>query len=443
MGEEKGIRLDLQIIKGGPFPLPFPARTVPCMLPMVSDAPSISMAADQGEFPSPAAAHDYPISTIKIGQRHRQELGNIDELARSIAEVGLLHRVVITPDGTLIAGQRRLAACRKLGWQNIPVHVLDMAEIARGEFAENAFRKTFLPTEVHAIWQALEPIERAAAQERQKATRFGSGGGKLPQPSKGKTRDKVAKLAGVSGRTMDKIAEVMQAAEANARYEPLVKMMDQTESVHGAYNELKAMKAADAEPVTTGAQRRKASIQLSAAAYNAAFPQYTPLSEHNSVVFGLWLCGTSWHKGRLHGQYPPTFLQRALALFPGVKDIFHCPSGTVLGPGLTIDRFHDDVRCPQIVADAAELPLPSDSMDVGLSDPPYTNTDSKIYGCEPFPLRKFMQEARRALRPGGYLGILHTIYPRYRKDEWKVAAMIGVATAPGRAARFFTIFQRL
>ena len=348
-----------------------------CSRPFASDAPSLNMAAGPDNSPS-LQCDQYPICKIKIGERHRRDLGDIDELAASIANVGLLHPVVITPDGTLIAGQRRLAACKKLGWLTVPVHIVDIGEIARGEFAENAYRKRFLPTEVHAIWRALEPIERAAAQERQRVTRFGNGGGKLPPPIKGKTRDKVAKLAGVSGRTMDKIAEVMEAANANARYEPLVRMMDQTKSVHGAYNELKAMRAAEAEAAANdGVRRPKAPIQLSAAAYNAAFPQYPPLSEYNGVVYGVWLCGSSWHGGRLHGQYPSNFLPRALALFPGVKDIFHCPSGTLVGPGLTIDRISDEVRCPQLIADAAELPLPTASMDVGMSDPPYTRRDSK------------------------------------------------------------------
>jgi ParB-like chromosome segregation protein Spo0J len=67
---------------------------------------------------------------------------------------------VVRPDGLLIAGQRRLAACKKLGWKNIPVRVVDLEQIARGEFAENAYRKAFLPSEIYEIWRALEPIAR-------------------------------------------------------------------------------------------------------------------------------------------------------------------------------------------------------------------------------------------------------------------------------------------
>jgi len=48
----------------------------------------------------------------------------------------------------------------------VPVTVIDIDHIVRGEFAENAFRRDFLPSEVDAIRRALEPLERAAARKR-------------------------------------------------------------------------------------------------------------------------------------------------------------------------------------------------------------------------------------------------------------------------------------
>jgi ParB-like nuclease domain len=42
-------------------------------------------------------------------------------LADSIAEAGLLHPVLVMPEGRLIAGQRRLEACHVLGWSEVPV----------------------------------------------------------------------------------------------------------------------------------------------------------------------------------------------------------------------------------------------------------------------------------------------------------------------------------
>jgi ParB-like nuclease domain len=51
---------------------------------------------------------EIPIATIHIGDRFRRELGDIASLAASIADVGLLHPIVVAPDYHLIAGARRL-----------------------------------------------------------------------------------------------------------------------------------------------------------------------------------------------------------------------------------------------------------------------------------------------------------------------------------------------
>jgi ParB family transcriptional regulator, chromosome partitioning protein len=47
------------------------------------------------------------IDEIVVGERHRRNLGDIASLAANVAELGLLHPIVIRPDGTLIAGERR------------------------------------------------------------------------------------------------------------------------------------------------------------------------------------------------------------------------------------------------------------------------------------------------------------------------------------------------
>jgi SAM-dependent methyltransferase len=183
---------------------------------------------------------------------------------------------------------------------------------------------------------------------------------------------------------------------------------------------------------------------MDVAALNATFPKYPVTMEDKGWVYGVWYCGTAWDKVRLHGQYPPTFLKRALALFPDAKDILHCPSGTLKDvPGITVDAIRDDARDPQIVADAAALPFPDGAFDLILSDPPYTSKDSEIYGCKPFPLGKFMKEAHRTLRPGGHLGMLHTYYPIYRRKTWKLCGLIAVVTGFQRATRMFSIFERL
>lgn len=176
---------------------------------------------------------------------------------------------------------------------------------------------------------------------------------------------------------------------------------------------------------------------------NATFPKYPMTVNDKGWVYGVWYCGTSWDKVRLHGQYPPTFLKRALSLFPSVKDILHCPCGTVTGPGVTVDLVRDAVRQPQILADAGNLPFADTSFDLYLSDPPYTPDDSAKYGCPPFPLNLFMREAHRVVRPEGYLGVLHTYYPDYRRKNWKLEGLIAVVTGFRRATRMFSLFRRL
>lgn len=172
-----------------------------------------------------------PLEAITIGDRYRKELGDLTSLAESIAEIGLLHPIVVTPDSRLIAGVRRLAACRLLSWTEVPVHVVDLAEIVRGEYDENTVRKDFQLTEAVAIAAAVRPIEEAAARERQRIAgkeggRGHKGSGKLPQ-AKGRARDHVARRTGVSGRTLEKAEEVVAAAEAEPeKYGDLPEEMD-------------------------------------------------------------------------------------------------------------------------------------------------------------------------------------------------------------------------
>ena len=107
------------------------------------------------------------IAEIEVGHRHRTQLGDIESLAASIRENELLHPVVVTPKMELIAGRRRLEAFRLLGRASIPVRVVDVASIVRGERAENADRLDLTPSEAVKIWEAVEAEERAAAKKRQ------------------------------------------------------------------------------------------------------------------------------------------------------------------------------------------------------------------------------------------------------------------------------------
>lgn len=182
---------------------------------------------------------------------------------------------------------------------------------------------------------------------------------------------------------------------------------------------------------------------ISVANCNRLNRRYPVTVEDKGWIYGVWYCGTAWARVSLHGQYPPTFLKRALSLFPDAKEILHCPSGTVVGSGVTVDRMTDGVRKPNVVADAGALPFHAEAFDLYLSDPPYTPADSSKYGCPPFPLARAMDEAYRVLRPSGYFCVLHTYYPSYRRKQWKLIGLIAVVTGFQRATRMFSIFEKL
>ena len=195
------------------------------------------------------------ISDIKVGERHRRDMGDLRWLADSIENAGLLHPVVVTPDKRLIAGERRLEAFKLLGRATIPVHVVPLDDIVRGEFAENAVRKDFTPSEMVSIARAVAPAEASAAKERMAA---GGRGGKLPHLGNGNARDKVALYVGRSGRTLEMARAVVEAAEAEPeKYGPLVEEMDRTGRVSGVHRKLTVAKKADSierepPPLPTG-----------------------------------------------------------------------------------------------------------------------------------------------------------------------------------------------
>jgi ParB family chromosome partitioning protein len=67
-----------------------------------------------------------PVDDIRVDRnRLRRDLGDVKGLAKNIAVVGgLFHPIVVTVDGKLMAGARRLAAAKYLGWKEIPVTIM-------------------------------------------------------------------------------------------------------------------------------------------------------------------------------------------------------------------------------------------------------------------------------------------------------------------------------
>lgn len=111
------------------------------------------------------------IEVVRVVGRHRKDLGDLGKLANSIEDVGLLNPITLTRDSRLVAGQRRLEACRLIGWDTVPVRFVDSlddaARLLRAERDENTERKEMYPSELASLGEALYEIEARAARERQ------------------------------------------------------------------------------------------------------------------------------------------------------------------------------------------------------------------------------------------------------------------------------------
>jgi len=100
---------------------------------------------------------EIPCEQIRIGERIRQELGDLEELANSIAAEGLLQPIGINEDSLLVFGERRLRAVRDiLKWPTIAARVVRVSSILAAEHAENEVRKDFTASERVSIARALE-----------------------------------------------------------------------------------------------------------------------------------------------------------------------------------------------------------------------------------------------------------------------------------------------
>ena len=96
------------------------------------------------------------ISDVVVGERYRRDPGDLDVLADSIREAGLLHPIVVTSDGLLVCGERRLRACRDLlGWKEVPARIVDDCSVEQGQYNENEIRDDLKPSEMVALVDKL------------------------------------------------------------------------------------------------------------------------------------------------------------------------------------------------------------------------------------------------------------------------------------------------
>lgn len=100
------------------------------------------------------------INNIKVPERIRKDMGNLEPLMESLGRCGQLNPITVTRDLELVAGHRRLTAAQRLGWKMIDANIVDGISDERRlemELEENIYRKDFSPDEL------LEGVKRLDA----------------------------------------------------------------------------------------------------------------------------------------------------------------------------------------------------------------------------------------------------------------------------------------
>ena len=156
------------------------------------------------------------IDEIIVKDRIRKDTGGMMELINDIKTNGLINPVTINTDHVLLAGYRRLTACKALGMEDIPVHMVSTEseeQDLKVEISENEIRKEFTMTERLDYARRLQRIESIKAEERMKAGKQDP----VQNSAQGKTRDKVAEQVNMSHDTLRK-AQVI--AENKEKFNP-------------------------------------------------------------------------------------------------------------------------------------------------------------------------------------------------------------------------------
>ena len=152
--------------------------------------------------PEPAAVQAvrlWPVAALTpnpLNPRGPVAAGDVDDLAASIRAQGILQPLLVTPEGVVVAGHRRLAAARLAGLDAVPALARPVGEREQLELmlVENLQR------------QALSPLQEARAFQR--------------LLDGGLTRAEVARRVGVPAATVQERLLILRLVpEAQALYE--------------------------------------------------------------------------------------------------------------------------------------------------------------------------------------------------------------------------------
>jgi ParB family chromosome partitioning protein len=157
-----------------------------------------------------------PLADIHVGDGHRPpDEETVQTLLGSIAQVGLLHPVTVTPECLLIAGRQRLEAARRLGWQELPCLVLSLDDLHRELAAidENLLRKELTRLEAYEALARRGEILAALGLRR----KTGRPPEKPGTVSDFRTTAEVAAETGMSERTLQRAERLVRDLPPDVR----------------------------------------------------------------------------------------------------------------------------------------------------------------------------------------------------------------------------------
>lgn len=173
------------------------------------------------------------------------------------------------------------------------------------------------------------------------------------------------------------------------------------------------------------------------------FPASLFLAGDGRVV-GTWIMENNYRvPSKYHGGYPHSYLRRVRALFPDEHNVLHLFSGKVdlaACPGDTVDT--NPALNPTYLDDAQRLAsVPLGRYDLVLADPPYSVEDCEHYGTSMVKRNRVMR-ALAGLPEGAHVVWLDQVLPMYRKDVFRVEAVIGMVKSTNHRFQVVTIFKR-
>jgi len=147
-------------------------------------------------------------SEIEVGERLRKDLGNTEDLQKSIRKIGLLQPIGVTKDKKLVWGWRRLETWKKVkGNEPIPAIIFPDESSRLAEIAENLCRLDLTwNLKATAIAEFHKQLEEHAEDFLSESNKNSVG-----RPPKAWTQEDTAEVLGLS---QPKVSVALQLAEA-------------------------------------------------------------------------------------------------------------------------------------------------------------------------------------------------------------------------------------